>query len=464
MGNPDDITYRLDSGDLARFDLQASTWWAAGWSARGEQLTYPGRHGNAAPAKPAVWDPQPLQLDMLLQEPSQAQLQAVMTELTGLVAQGGPRTLRRVSAGEVTEQPCRVVSFQPGEFVVGRYAQVSVTVELMGPFWRAPSTTDRAVPAGTSTLPRTGTAPVTDAIVRFAGPSSGAHTVTEGVWGTGITWTGSLVSGQHVFIDPRAMRSWLGASGDWTRQWRSLDASTGLAPATAGPLALHHKTGWGAGTVTRTNYAHDPFLEHTPVGSEMSGAGSSVSDAPVAVVDGKKWVALASTYPTPGSGYLDFESSPSSSPWAGKTIHFSATVKVTKEALDGGAFPYLLILRRDEQNGPLRSIRSAQPSVPGTYDLSVSAHVPDFSGQTVYIRAYHNAQVGNPPLYYRNFYLSETPGQAFSGDTPDTDELAYEWTGTPGASPSTVGPRVLVRSTPLTASKTATLRYKEAWL
>lgn len=188
--------------------------------------------------------------------------------------------------------------------------------------------------------------------------------------------------------------------------------------------------------ILATNYAHDPFLTHTPVGSEMSGVVSTVCEAPVTVVDGVKWIAIASTYSRPGSGYLDFESNPTNSSWVGKSVYLTATVKVTQEALNGGAQPNLVILYRAVEGGSLQSISSESPKEPGTYELYVTADVPDIPGQTVYIRAYHNAAAGNLPLYYRDFYLSDTPSDVFSGDTEPEGDTHYRWTGTPGASAS----------------------------
>lgn len=420
----------------------------------------PGRHGAHASGRPPVYDMGAGKLVLRVGKPERGHLREVLDEVIGLLTGGSEVVLMHASGGKARQAVIEVQSWSVTERVPQVFADLEVSYVVPGVFLRSLTTLERSLPAGTSTLPREGTAPVTDAIVRFAGPSSGAHTVTEGVWGTGVTWTGSLVSGQHVFIDPLAMRAWQGAEWEWTRQWRSLDASTGLAPATAGPLALHHTTGWGQGAVTRTNYAHDPFLQYTPFGARPSGMGVGAAEAKVVVNQvGEWWLEVASTYHT-NAGYVAFNWTPLHVPNA--TVHLSAEVDVSEAAWAAGGPPALVVLYKPTEGAALVTQRAAAPG-PGRHRLSLTVRIPS-TATRLYYRLYRNAKQGDPPVFFRDITLSDTPGPVFSGDTRDTDELAYEWTGTPGKSASTVGPRVLTRSTPLTASKAATIRYWEAWL
>ena len=422
----------------------------------------PGRHGAHVSGRPPVYDMGAGKLVLRVGKPERGHLREVLDELIGLLTGGSEVVLEHSSGGTVRESVIQVQSWSVGDRAPQIYADLEVSYVVPGVFLRAEYPEERSLPAGTSILPREGTAPVTDALVRFAGPSSGAHTVSEGVWGTGVTWTGSLVSGQHVFIDPLAMRAWQGAAGDWGRPWATKDVSGGLVPATAGPLALHHTTGWGQGEVTATNYALDPFYERTPVGSPTPDP-LSVSQGTIVERNGKRWMAHVSTYePRAGSGYIEY------GPrvlelgwWAGRTLYVGGTVDVTQEAWGAGVRPSVTIIYQPWPGAGLKTVEHKAPG-PGVHTLQVS-HRFDAQPSQLYVRHYHAGIAGTPPAYWRGMVVSGQP-VPFDGDTPDTDELVYEWTGTPGASTSTVGPRVLTRSTPLTASKAATLRYKEAWL
>ena len=338
-----------------------------------------------------------------------------------------------------------------------RYVELEVIYDAPTAFWRSPSTTDRSLPAGASTLPRTGTAEVTDAIVRFAGPSSGAHTVTEGVWGTGVTWTGSLVSGQHVFVDPRAMRAWLGAAGDWGRPASAQDASGKLTPAVAGPLALHHTTGWGAGAVTDRNHYIDPFHENG--GHDGSNGGKSSIDETM----GRRDAPSLKMEIAPGNNHVFSWNTVSVSPSMGERMHASFWVQWDSA---NQYKPWFWIYGSGvDDRVSWRPTAAAEGDT--WHRVTISSRIAGAGTATIYgyLGDSTTSVRAGDRMWVDDVYFGTDPrGIAFSGDTPDTDELVYEWTGTPGASPSTVGPRALVRSTPLTASKACTIRYREAYL
>lgn len=161
-------------------------------------------------------------------------LEIALDEITGLLSTPGA-VLRREVDGLVREAPITLVSIEPDTWKPQRWAEITATVRIHGAFFRDLQHADHAAPIGTTQLDIRGTAPIADAVVRFAGPMTGVARVTDVATQTGVTWEGTLAAGEYVFVNPRLATAHIGAAGAWGA---GRAASGGLRPAPEGMLQL----------------------------------------------------------------------------------------------------------------------------------------------------------------------------------------------------------------------------------
>jgi len=242
-----DMHYSVSGVDLedAGYEVQADTDWAPPVSLAGSTVDLAGRPGTVPvglPVPAAV----PLQLVIRRRADGQAALEAYRRELVGLLSDPFA-TIRRSSGGQVTEAPFRLESMPPGDFLAGTWATFQPVLTLWGGLFRSLVAKDYAAPVGTTSLPIRGTAPVYDAVVRFAGPLHGAATVTDTRTGTAISWSGDLYQGQYVFVNAATMRAHIGSVDSWGG---GTDASAGVDYPPAGRLTLWGRNGAPLGSVT----------------------------------------------------------------------------------------------------------------------------------------------------------------------------------------------------------------------
>lgn len=240
------------------WSLQAASSVRVARSVRRSPLVVAGAHGSRRRGLPPVYDEASVTLRWLLKGgESQAGLVAAYDGLVGVLSRPG-LVLGLRTDGQVVESPAELVTVtEPSEFVVGRIMRVEATLFLGDPFLRDPVVTESSnLTNGTNTLVAlAGTAPVVDPVIRVAGPLSSV-TVTDHAYGQGITWTGTVNTGQFLFVHPDRMVARRGAAGQ--SESGGTDVSAGLSYPGPGRLQLWPVTTEVPGPVVATNQAFDP--------------------------------------------------------------------------------------------------------------------------------------------------------------------------------------------------------------
>lgn len=174
---------------------------------------------------------------------SQAALRDAYEHLVGLLQT--PRlTLGLRTDGSVVEAPASLSGItEPVDFLVGRHMRVDATFFLDDPFLRDQAfTTTGLLDPGTHTLAGLGgSAPISDAVVRFSGPTAQVSVVDAGS-GSSLSWTGTVNAGQYVYLHPDTMRARRSGSAS---QWDSggTDVSAAVEYAPPGRLQLWPMSG-----------------------------------------------------------------------------------------------------------------------------------------------------------------------------------------------------------------------------
>ena len=236
--------YRI-GGDLGRFYPVAGTDWAPTLTLSRSKVELPGRPGYTTVGIPKVEAP-PLTLKFSPGARSQTELETKRNELVGLLSEPSS-VIQRVSGSQVTEAQFVLESLSYGDFYPGIKADIDAVLSIPGGAFRSLAHTDHAAPVGTTSLPIRGTAPVYDAVVRFAGPFAGTATITDTATGTGISWSGSLFQGQYAFVNVGRMRAHVGAATSWGT---GSDVSAGVDYPPAGRLVLWGRNGAPLGSYT----------------------------------------------------------------------------------------------------------------------------------------------------------------------------------------------------------------------
>lgn len=238
--------WQISGTNLAPFTLERGTDWAPALSFENSQVELPGRPGVTLVGLPRL-SPATVTLRFVTKAGSQAELEMRRSELMGLLADPFAM-LRRTSGGQATEAPFRVTAVgAPSDFLPGRRFRLEATCLVPGGSFRSLTHADHAAPVGTTSLPIRGTAPVYDAVARFAGPFAGTATVTDTATGTGISWSGSLFQGQYAFVDVGRMRAHVGTATSWGA---GSDVSAGVDYPPAGRLVLWGRNGAPLGSYT----------------------------------------------------------------------------------------------------------------------------------------------------------------------------------------------------------------------
>lgn len=234
-----DITWLLSSVDTKRWNVQAGSLWRPPVAVRRSVLSIPGRHGSVASTRPPVFDEPVVALELRCKG-VMSTLEAAVNEVQALLSAPG-LTLGRSSGGLVTSAPVELVSISPSQFVADTFADVSVQLAVPGVFLRSASvdSTPEVVTTGeVVSLPglAVGTGPVGDAVLRIRGAATSVS-VVDVVSGTGISWTGTLLATEYLYLHPAtatATRSTSSTAWDWT----VTDVSGGLSYPAPGLLQI----------------------------------------------------------------------------------------------------------------------------------------------------------------------------------------------------------------------------------
>lgn len=226
--------WSLSGVDTARWNLRKGSTWRAPIQVRTKSLDIPEEHGVVPVGLPVYEAPQ-VSLDLKCGTGSQDTVESVSNELIGLLTAPG-LVLGRESGGIVTSAVPRLVGISLGEFIWNHSARFTALLEIPGVFFRATSIDvgPTVVATGnTYTLAGlgVGTAPITDALLRFTGPLT-AVTVTDPVSGTTVSWTGSLTAGNYLFLNPSTMKARISNSSTaWTSGGSDVSGTMSRGPA-----------------------------------------------------------------------------------------------------------------------------------------------------------------------------------------------------------------------------------------
>lgn len=126
--------------------------------------------------------------------------------------------------------------------LLDRY-KLQIVVNIPGVFWSDPvgpvvSQGPAATVTGAFALPLLagGSAPITDAIIRFKGPFNGVVAVSDPASGAGLSWSGTLTATQYAFLNADTLKAHISTSAT---SWNTgTDATSGLDYPPPGPLVL----------------------------------------------------------------------------------------------------------------------------------------------------------------------------------------------------------------------------------
>lgn len=233
-----DITWTLAGIDTRRWLIQAGSLWRPAVAVRRSVLTIPGRHGVVRTPRPPVFEEPVVSLEMRCKG-VMSSLEAAYNELQALLTAPG-LVLGRTSGGITTSAPVEFVTASPGQFIADTLADISVQLAVPGVFLRSASvdSTPEVVTTGevvTLAALGAGTAPVSDAVLRFRGAATSV-TIVDVTSGTGISWTGSLSNSQFLFLHPATASARIGTASDWASG--GTDASGGLSYPAPGLLQI----------------------------------------------------------------------------------------------------------------------------------------------------------------------------------------------------------------------------------
>lgn len=200
----------------------------------------PRSHGSRPTGRPPVFGEPSVSLDWLLTSTPTAGLDEVYADLVSVLSRPGLLYGHRYD-DVVTEAPAELVSIsEPSDHLASRHMKVSAILALPGVFLRSQSyATSPVLAEGTHDLTTWGgTAPISDAIVRFNGGALDVS-VVDAAYGEGVSWNGSapIGSGTYLYLDPGQWRAWSSTSGS---QWTpgGTDRSRWLDRPAAGRLQL----------------------------------------------------------------------------------------------------------------------------------------------------------------------------------------------------------------------------------
>jgi hypothetical protein len=231
--------WTLSGVDVGRWHLRKGSSWRPLVQVRTKSLEIPDVHGTTAIGLPVFETPQ-VSFRLRTDIGAQDTVEAMTNELIGLLAAPG-LTLGRDSGGIVTSAVPRLLSISDEEFIWNHSARFVALLDIPGVFLRAASldTTPTVVVSGqTYTLSGlgVGTAPVTDAVLRFLGPLTSVSAI-DPVSGTGVSWTGTLAAATYLYLHPNTMTARTSASSS---AWASggTDVSGTMSRQPSGTLQI----------------------------------------------------------------------------------------------------------------------------------------------------------------------------------------------------------------------------------
>lgn len=231
--------YRIDGSGLA---LLKGTLHRPAVSVRRSVVQRPGLHG-VVPAGGVVFDEPTVRLRVFVESPTAAAFEVAVAALMARLARPGDITLTRIAGGVETAAIARLVGVSEPVYYPDRAADHTITLAIPGVFFRDPapiSTAALAAQANVVAAPLTalagGSGPISDAVVRVAGPCTQVS-VSDPASGTGLSWSGALAAGSYLYLDAASLSARISTSAS---AWDSggTVVTGGLDYPGAGPLQL----------------------------------------------------------------------------------------------------------------------------------------------------------------------------------------------------------------------------------
>lgn len=211
------LSWLVDGIDLgATFGLTDGTTWRPPLSMRTNVVEINGRPG-AIIAGESMPTAATVTLRVLLQRDTEADMETAARDLGALLSRPVGVTLTRVSGGSSVDASARLVSLTPDD-LIGSGLSVQWTAVLSVPdgVFRDQAPASTALAVGSTALD-VGSAPVTDAVIRFALDAANPI-LTDGQTGTGISVAYDAVATDYIYVDCGQLQAWKSASSSqWTR-------------------------------------------------------------------------------------------------------------------------------------------------------------------------------------------------------------------------------------------------------
>jgi len=222
--------------DVETGHLAAVTLWRPPISTRRSPVTIPGMHGSLTSGLPVFEDPQ-IVIGIRTTQTTQAALEEAVNMVAALLTQP-TLTVTRVSGGLTTSARAELVSADmDNDFLAGGTSAPVAVLSIPGVFFRdtAAVSTDFPFTADlvnqeVATLSGS-TGPIGDAVIRITGACTNP-VVTDPGTGTGISYAGTVASGQYLFMSARPLSARISSSAsDW------LSGGSDVSPAVSFPAA-----------------------------------------------------------------------------------------------------------------------------------------------------------------------------------------------------------------------------------
>ena len=231
-------TYSINGIDLDRWDVMLGTTHQLGATMARSVVSVPGMDGEIISGRSAAEAPL-LTLVLDPKKTATTTLDAAVDDLATLLS-APTITVQRITTGS-TRQAVGVLvghTWDPNMFYTDQLSSVSITLSIPGVWWRDTATADSTLVAGSNTLTTAvGSAPITDAIIRFALDAANPS-LTDVATGTGISVAYDATAAEYIFVDVDQLQAWKStSSSQWTRPGSGLLDSSVSYPG-PGPLRI----------------------------------------------------------------------------------------------------------------------------------------------------------------------------------------------------------------------------------
>lgn len=230
--------YSINGIDLDRWDVMLGTTHQLNALMSRSVVSVPGMDGEIVSGRSVAEAPL-LTLVLDPKKTATATLDQMVDDLATLLA-APTITVQRVTTSSTRQAIGSLVghTWDPNAFYTDQISSVTITLSIPGVWWRDTATADTALVAGSNTLTTAvGSAPITDAIIRFALDAANPS-LTDTATGTGISVAYDATATEYIYVDAGQLQAWKStSSSQWTRPGSGLLDSSVSYPG-PGPLRI----------------------------------------------------------------------------------------------------------------------------------------------------------------------------------------------------------------------------------